>query len=420
MMRSPWPLESTLGMRYYGTDTPGIGGRLRTSPGDFSVDELPFVLKGEGPYLICRLGKTSWELQHAVKEIAKRLGISHRRIGWSGTKDRNAVTTQLISLYQVTPAQIGAVNLKDITLEVVGRSNAPLTLGSHRGNVFAITIRETDTGGNDLDTIVRETGEGVAGGIPNYFGVQRFGAVRPVTHLVGHAILRGDPMDAVNIYCGMAFPDEPDEIRRARTAFAESGDPAAALRAFPTRLSYERSLLHHLVSHPFDAEGALRALPPKLLSMFVSAVQSQFFNEALSRRIDEGRGLAEPCPGDLLLFSDGKTDRVTEANTGAAAALIARGRCAIGLFMPGAGVAPAGDAMASLLDEHGIGPDDFERASRFTGTRFNGAARAISLRTGIQAETGDRTVGLRFSLPPGTYATTVCREFMKTNPLTLV
>ncbi|MDD1717734.1 MAG: tRNA pseudouridine(13) synthase TruD [Methanoregulaceae archaeon] len=420
MMRSPWPLESTLGMRYYGTGTPGIGGRLRTSPGDFIVEELPLEHGGEGPYLICRLGKTNWELQHAVKEIAKRLGISHRRIGWSGTKDRNAVTTQLISLYRVTPDQIEAVRIKDLTLEVVGRSNVPLTLGSLRGNLFAIVIRETDCGGNDLDSLVRETGEGVCGGIPNYFGVQRFGAVRPVTHLVGHAILRGDLMNAVDIYCGMSFPDEPEEVRQARTAFAESGDPAAALRMFPTRLSYERALLHHLVSHPGDAEGALRALPPKLLSMFVSAVQSQFFNEALSRRIDGGAGLAEPCPGDLLLFSDGKTDRVTEANAGAAAALIARGRCAIALFMPGSGPAPVGDAMASLLDEHGIGPEDFEKASRFIGTRFNGAARAISLRTSIRAETGVRTVGLRFSLSPGCYATTVCREFMKSDPLRLV
>ena len=70
-----------------------------------------------GPYLICRLTKKNWELQHAVKEIAKRLGISHRRIGWAGTKDRNAITTQWISIYDVTPEQVSSVYLKDIILE---------------------------------------------------------------------------------------------------------------------------------------------------------------------------------------------------------------------------------------------------------------------------------------------------------------
>ena len=109
-------------------------------------------LKGKqtsGPFLICRLTKKNWELQHAVKEIAKRLGISHRRIGWAGTKDRNAVTTQWISLYNVTPEQVAAVHLKDITLEPLARSNEGLSLGDLQGNRFDIVIRDPDPA--DLD-----------------------------------------------------------------------------------------------------------------------------------------------------------------------------------------------------------------------------------------------------------------------------
>ncbi|MEN6395546.1 MAG: tRNA pseudouridine(13) synthase TruD, partial [Methanoregula sp.] len=81
MRESSFALERELGMQYYATDTPGIGGTLRTVPEDFLVDEIPPEGKGEttGPYLICRLTKTNWELQHAVKEIARRLNISHRR-----------------------------------------------------------------------------------------------------------------------------------------------------------------------------------------------------------------------------------------------------------------------------------------------------------------------------------------------------
>jgi len=131
-------------MRYYASGTRGIGGRLRTKPEDFVVDEIPLPFRevDDGPYLICRLTKTNWELQRVVKEIAKRLGISHRRIAWAGTKDKNAVTTQLISIYGLAPGAIEQVNLGDISLEVVGRSQHPLTLGGLLGNRFDILIRD--------------------------------------------------------------------------------------------------------------------------------------------------------------------------------------------------------------------------------------------------------------------------------------
>ena len=135
MKESPYALERESGCRTDATSTLGIGGTLRTAPEDFIVDEIPLAGKGgtTGPYLICRLTKTNWELQHAVKEIARRLNISHRRIGWAGTKDRNARTTQLISLYKVTPEEIAGFYLKDIILEPVGQSNEQLSLGDLKG-----------------------------------------------------------------------------------------------------------------------------------------------------------------------------------------------------------------------------------------------------------------------------------------------
>ena len=66
MRQSTFPLELLLGMKYYASDTGGIGGKLRLVPADFIVDEIPLGKKGgtSGPYLICRLMKTNWELQH--------------------------------------------------------------------------------------------------------------------------------------------------------------------------------------------------------------------------------------------------------------------------------------------------------------------------------------------------------------------
>ncbi len=420
MKRSRIPLEIELGMRYYASETEGIGGVLRTTAEDFRVDEIAVDVGNEGPYLICRLEKRDWELQHAVKELAKRLGISHRRIGWGGTKDRHAVTTQLISLYNVTPEQIAEIRMKDITLEVLGHSQHALSLVSLKGNRFAIVIRELE-GCDPADQVASVT-RTVETGLPNYYGIQRFGVIRPLTHLVGEYILKGDFESAVTTYIGKQCPDEPEEIGTARNAFFTSRDPAAALHDFPVPLSYERAMLHHLVANPLDYQGALQVLPPKLLSMFVSAFQSYLFNCALSVRFDDGLGLNEPAPGDRLIFLNGREDVVTTGNRTLAGRHIERGRCRIALFMPGSlddekGIDPVTGA---LLRERRITAEDFGRAQSFVRTRFNGALRPISLSTDVEANLEGGTLMLDFTLPPGHYATTVCREYMKTDPLKMI
>ena len=423
MMPSPHPLEVDLGMRYYTSDAPGIGGRLRASPTDFVVEELPLPISDpNGPYLICRLTKTNWELQRAVKEIAKRLGISHRRIAWAGTKDKNAVTTQFISIYDVPPEAVEQVRLADIVLEAVGRSQHPLALGNLAGNRFDIVIRDCIE--DDLPARVQAATAVASAGIPNYYGLQRFGVVRPVTHLVGERILKGDYEGAVAAYIGRAYPREPEEVQRARTHFAETHDARAALADLPIRMTYERAMANHLVANPGDYAGALRALPPKLLSLLVSAFQSYLFNRALSSRIDAGMSLTEPEIGDRLLFLDGREDVVTARNRQAALLQTRRGRSRIALFIPGAGPVvsrgPMDEIMQDLMSESGIDAGDFERASRFVETAFAGALRPISLSADVEGDVSGADVRLKFTLPPGHYATTVCREYMKADPYMMI
>ncbi|MCK9592281.1 MAG: tRNA pseudouridine(13) synthase TruD [Methanoregula sp.] len=424
MKQSTYPLELLLGMKYYASDAEGIGGKLRSGAEDFIVEEIPLPEKGGtgGPYLICMLTKTNWELQHAIKEIAKRLGISHRRIGWAGTKDRNAITRQRISLYNVTAEQVAEIWLKDIILEPLGQVNEALSLGDLKGNRFDILIRDTDP--SDRETRVRTITDTVCQGIPNYFGIQRFGATRPVTHLVGEWILKRDFEKAVVTYIGKEFPGEPENVRMIRTAFSKNRDIRAALHDLPPQMSYERAMLHYLYTHPEDYSGALLELPPKLLSMFVSAFQSYLFNSVLSQRIDDGHSLNEPHVGDRLIFANGRTDTVTTTNSHAVSLHIRRGRCTIALFMPGKDqieVKSEGDlAMGALLDKYDITADDFRDASTFVHTKFDGAWRSIVLKTAIESQFDKNNVRLKFSLPPGHYATTVCREYMKADPVTMI
>jgi len=420
MKISPHPLEHELGMDWYADDHPGIGGRLRLRPEDFVVEEISDRgFEGGGKYLICRLDKRNWESQRAIKEISRALRISHRRIGWAGTKDRRACTSQLISIYDIDPEALERIRLPGIHLEPLGYSSEPIRLGDLLGNRFSITIRECFP--EDLEERVTEIAATVRSGIPNYFGIQRFGVVRPITHRVGRAILRREYEEAVMIYIGEPFPAEDADMRAARAAFREERDPRRALASLPDGLRYERAMLNSLITHPGDFIRALQILPPKLLSLFVSAYQSYLFNRVLSARMEREEDFREPQPGDRLLFHDGRDDVVSSTTRPAARQHIKRGRCAIAILIPGGRpVTPTGEddrLMQDLMDADGIDHRSFEEAARIVGTAFNGTIRQVSIAPEVHSLRLDGdVVRLEFSLPPGCYATTVSREFMKAPP----
>ena len=77
-------------------------------------------------------------------------------------------------------------------------------------------------------------------------------------------------------------------------------------------------------------------------------------------------------------------------------------------------------AIVALLEKYAITADDFRKASAFVHTKFDGAWRPIALKTNIELSLDQNDVRLKFSLPPGHYATTVCREFMKADPVRMI
>lgn len=422
MRRSEYPTEIELGIEYYASNAEGIGGRLKSSPEDFYVEEMPIKFTNTGPFLICRLTKKSWEHQHAMREITNRLKISPKRIGWAGTKDRNAVTVQYVSLYNVKSEDVNALEIKDMELVPVGTHQFSLGLGNLEGNKFRVVIRGCSS--KDLENNVCEITESIKSGIPNYFGIQRFGAMKPVTHKMGYHILRGEYEDAVKLYVGDCFPYESDEIKEARRNFAESLDAKRALYELPVHLNYERIMLDSLMKSKDDYAAALQALPPKLLSMFVSAYQSWLFNLSVSMRCGDDVSFDEPRVGEHLVFMNGRIDTVTERNINTARQHMRRGRCFITGWMPGKSLpvscGPLEDVMFSQMEKDDISMESFDRAAAFVKTNFDGSNRRISVNADVSYEiTGDDVI-LEFCLPSGHYATTVAREYMKAEPSRMV
>lgn len=429
--------DRALGMKYYITDTPGCGGVLRSSSEDFVVEEVYEDLGYEGGrYLVLEVEKKDWDTHHLIREMSKQLRISQKRFGWAGTKDKRAVTSQRISIMNLDESQLQRITLPDLKMKVLGRTNRSVGLGDLLGNRFKIKIRDlnrstnrstdcsTDCGINpkeSMDRITKEIQE--QKGVPNYFGVQRFGEARPVTHRVGEALVKGNVEEAVFIYLAMPFPGELERTRVARQKLWEDRDVAAALKSYPDYLHYEVAMLNYLVPHPGDYAGSFGVLSPNLRRLFVHAYQSYLFNKILSRRLSLSLSLNKAVEGDVACFAKndlpdlGKLQAVTDDNMDAVNRLIERGRAYVTLPLIGFESTLArgdeGEIERAVLKEENVMPEDFRiPANPDLGSR--GARRTAILKVSPLVSIEDGVAKLEFFLPAGSYATVVLREYMKT------
>jgi len=440
-MQSAQPLEREVGMAYYVSDTEGIGGELRVEPEDFRVRELEqfdtYSLDEPSetyPHLVVRATLRRWDTNDFAKELSNRLGISRERVSWAGTKDKHAVTTQLFSVDGIEAATLP--DLDGVEYDVVGRAGRSILFGDLAGNAFEVTIRNP-TAPERADAIAAELSAFADSddqiGVPNYFGHQRFGSRRPVTHEVGLAILRDDWREAVLTYVGNPSEREPEATQAARAFVDETEDWKRALDRYPRYLGYERAMLHRLAEgedKPEDFRTALETAPTNLQQLFVNAAQSYAFNRMLSERLERGLPFAEPVAGDVVCFADSdapeglalpdqdRTQRVTEDRLQSVKRHCKRGRAFVTAPLVGTdtdfAAGEPGEIEREVLSDLGLDPSDFDLPGEFDSS---GTRRAILVRTGL--DVAHDPVTLSFQLPRGSYATVVLREFMKVDPARL-
>lgn len=149
-------------------------GVLRAQPEHFQVDEmLGFKPSGEGEHVFLHVRKTSENTQWVADQIAALAKVGKNDVGFAGLKDRHAVTTQWFSAYLPKGIEPDWKQLESETIELLGvaRHSKKLRRGDHLGNRFSIIVDEFECHG-DLKARLESI---KVGGVPNYFGPQRFG-----------------------------------------------------------------------------------------------------------------------------------------------------------------------------------------------------------------------------------------------------
>ncbi|MAE42680.1 hypothetical protein CMO93_02825 [Candidatus Woesearchaeota archaeon] len=222
--------------------------KIKQLPEDFIVKEINEIKLGDnGDYSYFLLKKKNYNTLRAIESIVNKLNINEKNIGFSGNKDKNAITEQVISIHKGSK-KIENIAIKDIELKYLGNGNEKIYLGNLKGNKFEITIRnltKKDIGKISNKEIL----------MPNYFGPQRFSKNN---HQIGKAIVKKNFKKAINLI-------------------------------LETNSDYNEKIKQHLQKKPNDFVVALKMIPFKLLKLYVHAYQSYLFNKALEQYIRDNK-----------------------------------------------------------------------------------------------------------------------------------
>jgi tRNA pseudouridine13 synthase len=318
--------------------------RFVSSPETFFVEEIPAYLpSGEGDHTYVWIEKRNLTTLDAVNRLARVLGVVNRDVGYAGMKDRRATTRQWLSLPGVDPARAQEAAVEGLRILATARHRNKLRVGHLHGNRFEISL--SDIADNEGAAIANALGKLAVGGVPNRYGHQRFGSAGDNVE-IGLAVLRGTRR-------------EPDNRRR------------------------------------------------KLL---LSAVQSAVFNRVLDLRAQQGN-LLTVLGGDILekVVSGGQ---FASTDIAADQARADAGEVVPTAPLPGGRVRTPepGSAARALEDralaELGIGLHELGQVGRsLPGTRRPVVVKVTLDEPAVTLGAGQ--LRLRFSLPPGSYATVV-------------
>ena len=289
-------IDSDLGISVYSTNSKGCGGKIRTEIGDFQVSEiiskktLDSISQNPG-FPVYKLTKNNIDTTHALNDIFRK----HRqRLKSLGLKDASASTEQFVySIKKSNP--LSSISEKRYTLERLGFVKKPLSKKTMIGNHFKIKIHNTESDFSNFDEYNK---------ILNFFGYQRFGSKRPITHLIGKAVIQKKFQNAIDFLLSFTSKYDSKENTELRQKLSDKSNYSKIVKEIPHQMDLEKKVVEQLIEHDNPVK-AFNTLPLSIRRFFIQAYQSFIFNHTLSLAFQDGEDLFFSQTGDVCFDKNG-------------------------------------------------------------------------------------------------------------------
>jgi len=289
-------IDSEIGISVYTTKFLGCGGAIKKQNDDFVVSEVITEkahsrICSDFGYAVYKLKKNGIDTRHALDKIFKKYGI---RLKALGLKDASAVTEQFVFTTNKTKRDF-EINEPRYSLKKIGYTDKPLSKKEMIGNHFQVRI---DNASNTIDKFEEHDM------ILNFYGYQRFGSSRPITHLIGKSLLQKDYANVIQILLSSTSEYDKPENTELRKMMSDKSKYHEAFKIIPNGMDLEKIALKEMIEHD-NPVRAIRALPLQIRRFFVHAYQSFIFNKTLSASFENGEEVFSPQEDDVCYDKNG-------------------------------------------------------------------------------------------------------------------
>ena len=272
----------------------------------------------------------------------------------------------------------------------------PISKKDMLGNIFEIKVSDLN---ESLPSFTDDEK------ILNFFGYQRFGSKRPITHLVGKSIIKGNYEEAVDYLLNFSSKYDSEKNNQFRKLISERKSESEIIELLPYSMDIERNLLKQL-SKDKDPKNAIRSIPLALRRFYIQAYQSFLFNKTLSLAYEFEEELFLSTVDDVCFDKNsilGKFEN--DPNQRLAIPLIGHSYYKKSRF---------DYYIKKILDDELLTPKDFF-IKDFQEISVDGGFRNASINY-LNLNINENLI--KFQLSRGSYATIVLREILKPeNPL---
>ncbi|GAA8707216.1 tRNA pseudouridine(13) synthase TruD [Helicobacter pylori] len=155
-----------------------IDFHFNSSARDFCVHEVPlYEFSNTGEHAVIQVRKSGLSTLEMLQIFSQILGVRIAELGYAGLKDKNALTTQFISLPKKYAPLLekNTHNLQERNLKILSLNyhHNKIKLGHLKGNRFFMRFKKmTPLNAQKTEQVLEQIAQF---GMPNYFGSQRFG-----------------------------------------------------------------------------------------------------------------------------------------------------------------------------------------------------------------------------------------------------